>query len=46
MHNAGRVIHRSSIFEHVWGFDFGPTSNLLNMYVGYLRRKLESAPGR
>ena len=27
----------------MWGFDFGPRSNLLNVYVGYLRRKTESA---
>jgi len=43
MGNAGRVIDRSTIFTHVWGFDFGPRSNLLNVYVGYLRRKTESA---
>jgi two-component system response regulator MprA len=43
MGNAGRVIERSTIFTHVWGFDFGPRSNLLNVYIGYLRRKIESA---
>jgi two-component system response regulator MprA len=46
MGNAGRVIDRSTIFTHVWGFDFGPRSNLLNVYVGYLRRKTESAGER
>jgi len=30
------------IFERVWGYDFGPTSNSLEVYVGYLRRKLEA----
>ena len=43
LRNPGRVIHRTEIFSHVWGFDFGPSSNLLNVYVGYLRRKTETA---
>jgi two-component system response regulator MprA len=30
----------------VWGYDFGPTSNALRVYVGYLRRKLEEAGAR
>jgi two-component system response regulator MprA len=29
------------IYDRVWGYDFGPTSNALRVYVGYLRRKLE-----
>jgi two-component system, OmpR family, response regulator MprA len=33
---------RSLIFERVWGYDFGAASNALGVYVGYLRRKLES----
>ncbi len=37
-----QVLTRSQIFEHVWGYDFGPTSNSLEVYVGYLRRKLEA----
>ena len=32
---------RSQIFEAVWGYDFGPTSNSLEVYIGYLRRKTE-----
>lgn len=43
LRNPGRVIHRTEIFRHVWGFDFGPSSNSLNVYVGYLRRKTEAA---
>jgi two-component system, OmpR family, response regulator MprA len=31
-----------TIFERVWGYDFGPASNSLGVYVGYLRRKLEA----
>jgi two-component system, OmpR family, response regulator MprA len=36
-----QVLTRSQIFEHVWGYDFGPTSNALGVYMGYLRRKTE-----
>lgn len=42
LRNPGRVLHRTEIFHRVWGFDFGPTSNSLNVYVGYLRRKTEA----
>ena len=38
-----QVLTRSTIFEHVWGYDFGPTSNALGVYMGYLRRKTEAA---
>jgi len=40
--NPRAVLTRSAIFEHVWGYDFGPDSNSLDVYVGYLRRKLEA----
>jgi two-component system response regulator MprA len=36
------VLTRSLIYERVWGYDFGPSSNALDVYVGYLRRKLEA----
>ena len=36
-----QVLTRSQIFERVWGYDFGATSNALAVYVGYLRRKTE-----
>jgi two-component system response regulator MprA len=38
-----RVLTRSEILVAVWGYDFGPTSNSLEVYVGYLRRKLEES---
>lgn len=41
--NPRRVLPHSLIYERVWGYDFGPTSNALRVYVGYLRRKLEGA---
>ncbi len=37
-----QVMTRSQIFESVWGYDFGPSSNSLEVYVGYLRRKTEA----
>ena len=40
--NPRQVLPRSLIFERVWGYDFGPSSNSLEVYVGYLRRKLEA----
>jgi two-component system response regulator MprA len=39
--NPRRVMSRDVIFEKVWGYDFGPDSNSLDVYIGYLRRKLE-----
>ena len=46
MLNPRRVLPHSLIYERVWGYDFGPTSNALRVYVGYLRRKLEDAGAR
>ena len=42
LRNPRQVLTRSVIFERVWGYDFGPTSNSLEVYVGYLRRKTEA----
>jgi two-component system response regulator MprA len=42
MKHPRQVLSRSAIFEHVWGYDFGPTSNALGVYMGYLRRKTEA----
>jgi two-component system response regulator MprA len=46
MRNPRRVLPHSLIYERVWGYDFGPTSNALRVYIGYLRRKLEDAGAR
>jgi two-component system response regulator MprA len=43
LRNPDRVLSRTLIFESVWGYDFGPASNALWVYVSYLRAKLESA---
>ncbi len=46
MLNPRRVLSHSVIYDRVWGYDFGPASNALRVYVGYLRRKLEGAGAR
>jgi two-component system, OmpR family, response regulator MprA len=46
MLNPRRVLAHSLIYDRVWGYDFGPASNALRVYVGYLRRKLEDAGAR
>jgi two-component system, OmpR family, response regulator MprA len=43
MLNPRRVLPHSTIYDRVWGYDFGPSSNALRVYIGYLRRKLEDA---
>ncbi|WP_370616731.1 response regulator transcription factor [Mumia sp. Pv 4-285] len=42
MERPKRVLERSFILEEVWGFDFPTTANSLEVYVGYVRRKLEA----
>jgi two-component system response regulator MprA len=39
--NSGIVLSHSAIYERIWGYDFGPESKSLPVYIGYLRRKLE-----
>ena len=43
MRNPRQVLRRSLIYDRVWGYDFGPDSHALDVYIGYLRRKLETA---
>jgi two-component system, OmpR family, response regulator MprA len=43
MRNPRRVLPHDMIYERVWGYDFGPESNALRVYVSYLRRKLDQA---
>jgi two-component system response regulator MprA len=46
MLNPKQVLPHTLIYDRVWGYDFGPASNALRVYVGYLRRKLEGAGAR
>jgi DNA-binding response OmpR family regulator len=40
--HAGQVLSREQLLSHVWGYDYDPGSNVVDVYVGYLRRKLGS----
>ena len=42
MTNPGQVLSREQLLSHVWGYDYDPGSNVVDVYVGYLRRKLGS----
>jgi two-component system, OmpR family, copper resistance phosphate regulon response regulator CusR len=42
LRNTGRVLTRPMITQHVWGMDFDPESNIVDVYVGYLRRKIDA----
>jgi len=44
LRNPGRVLTRPMLAQHVWGLDFDPESNVVDVYVGYLRRRIEG-PG-
>lgn len=46
LRNPRQVLPHDVIYDRVWGYDFGPASNALRVYVGYLRRKLERAGAR
>ena len=41
MRNRGRVLTRARILQHVWQYDFGGNANVLDVYIGYLRRKID-----
>ena len=40
LRHPGQVMSREQLLSHVWGYDFDPGSNVVDVYVGYLRRKL------
>ncbi len=42
MRNVGRVLTRAMISEHVWNYDFDTETNIIDVYVNYLRRKIDS----
>jgi two-component system OmpR family response regulator len=43
MRNAGQVVTRQMIFEHVWGFHFDPGTNVIDVHIGRLRRKIDGS---
>jgi len=46
MRHPGEVVTRTQVLEHVWDFNYEGLSNVVDVYVGYLRRKLEQPFGR
>jgi two-component system response regulator MprA len=44
--NEGIVLDHTTIYERIWGYDFGPDSKNLAVYIGYLRRKIETDDSR
>jgi two-component system response regulator MprA len=46
LRNPRQVLPHSVIYDRVWGYDFGPASNALRVYIGYLRRKLQELGAR
>ncbi len=46
MRNAGHVLTREQILRAVWGYNYDPGTNVVDVYVGYLRRKLRDGDGR
>jgi DNA-binding response OmpR family regulator len=40
LRHAGQVLSREQLLSHVWGYDYDPGSNIVDVYVGYLRKKL------
>ncbi len=42
MHNPGRALTRTMIAEHVWDYDFDSVTNVIDVYVNYLRRKIDA----
>jgi DNA-binding response OmpR family regulator len=45
MRHADQVLSRAQILNAVWGYEYDPGTNVLDVYIGYLRRKLEAAEG-
>jgi len=46
MRNEGRVVTRTQILDHLWGYDYESESNLVDVYVAYVRRKVDNGNGR
>jgi DNA-binding response OmpR family regulator len=46
MQHPGQVLGRGQIMDHVWGYDFASVANVVDIYVHYLRNKIDRGPGR
>jgi two-component system OmpR family response regulator len=45
MHNKGIALSKQRLLEHVWGLDFAPDENVVEVYIGYLRKKIDEPFG-
>ena len=43
--NAGQVLSQDQLLDHVWGQDYAESLDVVRLYIGYLRRKIELTPG-
>ena len=46
MRNAGRAVTRAMIIEHVWNFSFDTMTNVVDVYINYLRKKVDQEFGQ
>ena len=46
MRKPGEALSKQQILDHVWGFDFEGDENIVEVYVGYLRRKIDEPFGQ
>ena len=46
MRNAGRTVSRAMIIEHVWNFSFDTMTNVVDVYINYLRKKVDGGTER
>jgi two-component system copper resistance phosphate regulon response regulator CusR len=46
MRHAGRVMSRTLITEYAWGYHFDPGTNIVDVVINHLRKKIDAAPGR
>ena len=46
LYNAGNTLSKAQLLEHVWGSGFSGDPNVVEVYVGYLRKKLDTVPGK
>jgi two-component system OmpR family response regulator len=42
MENPRRVVSKAQILDHVWDYDFGGQANIVELYISYLRKKIEA----
>ena len=44
--NQGRVVSKAQVLDHVWQYDYGGDGGIVETYIGYLRKKIDTTPPR